>query len=728
MPLRTLKRREFLAAGAGLSFVLVLPPRSGAQPPGTAEQAGVATAWVDIATDDTVTIRTPAAEMGQGSMTSLPLILAEEMDADWNRVRIEFSPADDELFGNPIFWAYGIMLTAGSTAVHAYYKGLRLAGAQLRKLLLQRAAEHWRLAPAELGTEPGVVVHRASGRRLRFGEIAALTDVHAALPEVDESDLKDPQRFRLIGRQRGRRDVPSKTRGLARYSIDHGVPDMLHATMIRAPVPGARPLRVDDREARRIPGVERTITLEHGVAVIARSTAAALRAERALQIQWSRTPEGAGFDGDAALAAHAALARDLDTPGFVVFESGALAPAFDAASATYQAEYRTDLQYHAQMEPANALARITDGGRGVEIHAPTQTPTHLIRSVVAALGIASNAVSLHRTLLGGSFGARLEQEHRWVIDAALLARELGAPVKLLWSRESDLRAGRCRPMTAQLLRAAVNARGDITAWHHRIVSDEPLAQSDPYRYESGKGWPAISGAGAESPYSFPNARAEVVRQHTAVRLSPLRGVGATLNRFAAESFLDEIAAARRRDPLALRLELLHGNPAAQSVLRAAADLAGWARRDDLGISFVDEAGTYLATVAEVDLDRDQGLVRVRRLWMAVDVGVAVQPLNVEAQLEGAANFGISNALKERISIRNGAIEQSNFDDYPLLRMADAPDIEVRILNSDRAPSGCGEIACMGVVPAIANAVAAGCGLRLRHLPFTPARVLAALKA
>ena len=720
-------RRDFLKASAGLTFVFAVPvaARVDAMVPGIGE--GLSTAWVHVAPDDTITIFAPASEMGQGATTAQALILAEELDADWDKVQIESSPVDDEQYANPIFFAYGIMLTAASVSIPAYYESLRLNGAQARRVLLQAAASRWNVAENALITRPSVVLHPASGRRLSYGEIAAFAKRPADLPGVTLNDLKDPSEFRLIGHDVMRRDVPSKVDATARYSIDIALPNMLYATVLHAPVKGAIPVRVDSSATKNIRDLLRIIELPHAVAVVGRTYAAALAAERGLRVRWSKVGAVDDFNDAQGLVAHAAAARDLHKAGTIVHNEGDVELALAAAAKTHRAEYKTDFLYHAQLEPLNSVAWVKDDGRRVEIWAGSQTPTHLVRTVAATLKLPAENVLLHRTLLGGAFGNRLEQGHRYVVDSVLLSRELGLPVKVIWSRESDVRYGRYKPMTAHLLTAGEDSAGRLIAWRHRIASDEALAQSDPYRYASGKGYPATSAAGSRPSYNIANLRAEVLRQDTGVRLSPMRGVGATPNAFAAESFIDEIALRNAADPIELRLELLREQPLAQQVLRRVSQMAGWPA-EGLGVSFVEVFGTQLATIVALDVKRSTGEIRVQHVWAAVDVGIAVQPGNVATQIAGGIVYGLSNALKERITFVNGAVEQSNFHDYPVLRMGEVPHIDCEVIQSTRAPTGSGEAGTIGIMPALANAIAARTGQRLRHLPFTPERVRAALSS
>jgi isoquinoline 1-oxidoreductase beta subunit len=727
----TMKRRDFLVgvgvSGLGLAFGLEIKPAMGV---GTdSAGAGLNTAWVHIAPDDRITIMAPAAEMGQGSMTSLALVVAEELDADWNKVAIEFSPADDKLYGNPMWWMYGMMITAGSTAVPAYYQNLRLYGAQARRALLDAAASHLNVPASELTTEPSVVLHAKSGRRLSYGEVASFAKMPATLPAVSAKDLKDPSRFRLIGHDIPRRDIPDKTNGLATYSIDIRLPNMVYATVLRAPVLGATPLSVNNDDAvSKMRDVLKVMQLAPDrVAVAARTYEAALAAERALKITWSKAP-GDAFDSDRALEEQATIARDLSRTGYPVQKRGDVFAALTGAAKVYEAEYRTEFVYHAQLEPLNSVSWVKDDGRSVEIWAGSQAPTHLVRSVAEALGIMPANVLLHRTQLGGGFGRRSAQDHDWAVDSALLSRELGRPVKVIWSRESDVRFGRFKPITAQYFQAGEDSNGRLIAWHHRLVADEALSMSDPLRYEKGKEVPRISTTGIHTDYDFSNVLVEAVRNKLGVRMTAVRGVGSTVNQFAAESFMDEIATARRVDPLEMRIDLLQKMPAAQEVLRAVAAMARWRKGEKAGrgLSFITNAGTYLATIAQVSVDRDSGVIHVPEIWIAADVGVPISPRNLEAQLQGAAIHALSNLLKERITFKNGAVQQSNFYDYQVLRMSEAPEVHTQIVPSNRDPVGIGDLGGIGVSPAVANAFFSATGRRPRQMPFLPERVRALL--
>jgi isoquinoline 1-oxidoreductase subunit beta len=729
-----LKRRDFLVgvgvSGLGLVFGLDLKPvAAGAEVDAQANSAGVKMAWVRIAPDGAIAIMAPAAEMGQGTTTALAIIFAEELDADWNKVSVEFSPADDAIYANPLPFFFGMMVTAASTAVMAYYKNMRLYGAQARRVLLDAAATHLNVPVAELTTEPSIVVHAKTGQRLTYGEIAGFAKLPETLPTVSEKDLKDPSRFRLIGHDIPRVDVPIKTDGSATYSIDVRLPGMVYASVVRAPVLGATAISVNDAEVSKMRDVIKVMQLPPDrVAIAARTYEAALAAERALKIMWSKIAQSE-FDSDRALEEQSAIARDLGKPGVQVQNTGDVVAALSSAAKVYKAEYRTEYVYHAQLEPLNSVSWVKDGGKSAEVWAGSQTPTHLTRSVAQALGIAPENVQLHRTYLGGGFGRRSAQDHDWAVDSALVSKELGVPVKVIWSRESDVRFGRFKPMTSQYLQAAEDSSGQLTAWHHRLVADEALAMTDPTRFEKGKEFPRISTTGIKTDYDVPNILVEAVRNKLGVRMSAVRGVGSTVNQFAAESFVDEIAMARGDDPVEMRLALLRKSPVEQEVLRAVANMAAWTNgeKEGRGVSYVANAGTYLATIARVTVDRNTGVIRVPEIWIAADVGVPIMPRNLDAQLQSAVIHSLSNLLKERITFKNGAIQQSNFYDYQVLRMSEAPEVHTHIVPSTRNPVGIGDLGGIGVGPAVANAFFSATGRRLRQSPFLPDRVLAVLK-
>src|SRR5712691_7170185 len=475
-------RRQVMVGAAGLTFAVALSGRAARAAVLASEGAGTALSpWVSIAPDGTITIMSAATEMGQGSMTSLPLILAEELDADWSSVRIVPAPPIDKIYGNPGFG--GIMYTAGSNAVRSYYQPLRIFGAQVRRVLLDNAAKRWSVPVAELSTEPGVVVHAKSGRRLSYGEIAASAEIPAKAPEIKPEELKKPEQFRLIGRDVMRVELPSKVNGSAQYSIDVQVPGMLYGAILRAPVEDSAPQQIDDAAARAVPGVMRIVKLPFGVGVVAETPWAAFAAKEALRVTWDRRGKGWGFDSDQAMARYAAAARDLKTAGKPWGKAGDAPAAMEKAVTVIEAEYRCDYAYHAQMEPLNSTASVSPAGDACEIWVGSQGQTMAVAAVAKALGIAHDKVRLNNTLLGGGFGRRGHRDEEFVVDSVLLSREMRRPVKLMWTREDDVKNGRFRPMSAHFLRAGLDASGQIVAWQHRVACDWVTPFMDPVRYK-----------------------------------------------------------------------------------------------------------------------------------------------------------------------------------------------------------------------------------------------------
>jgi len=725
-----LSRRQVMIGAAGLSFAVALGARAGAATL-AAERTGKALSpWVSIAPDGTITIMSAATEMGQGSMTSLPLIVAEELDADWSKVRVVPAPPIEAVYGNPGFG--GMMYTAGSNAVTSYYRPLRTFGAQVRRVLLENAARQWGVPMEELTTEPSVVVHAKSGRRLTYGEIAAFAQVPDKAPEIKPEQLKKTSEFRLIGKDVMRVELPSKVNGSATYGIDVQVPGMLYGTVLRAPVEGSVPDKIDAAKASAIAGVTSVVRLPHGVGVVAETPWAAFEAHEALtrSVTWSRTGMAWGFDSDKGIDAFAADAKNLAKPATEWSRAGDARGAFEKAASTVEAEYRCDYAYHAQMEPLNAVAAVSPAGDAVEIWAGTQSQTTATEAPAKFLGIPRDKVKLHDLLMGGGFGRRGNRDVDFIIDAVMLSKESGRPVKVMWTREDDVHNGRFRPMSGHYLRAAFDASGKITAWHHRVAADRITPFMDPVRYQAGGGKDGMVMAGTDlRGYDVPHQLVEQLYRDAGVRTNPLRGIGVTANKFATESFMDEVARNRGVDPLAFRLELLKNTPRARKVVERVAQMADWPRKRDgraLGLAYIDYSGSQVAAIAEVSLDRASGQIKVHDFWCAIDCGIAVQPDNVVAQTESSIVYGLGLALTERISIKNGAVEQSNFYDYHVPRMNEVPQMHIEVITTDNHPTGAGQMATPLVTPVIASAVASLTGVRLRHSPFTPDRVKKAL--
>jgi isoquinoline 1-oxidoreductase beta subunit len=727
-------RRTFLGASAGLAFAFTVGlPVLGAATGARADNGrGVLNAYVSIAPDGTITIQAPAPEMGQGIMTGLPLIVAEELDADWSKVVVQQSPIS-AAYHHPIFKAQYVV---ASISTLGYWTPLRVAGAQARKVLVDAAAARWGVPAAELTTEPSTVVHAASGRRMSYGEIASFATVPADLPKIDPAkDLKPVDRFRLVGKGVPRVDVPPKTTGAARYGIDARHPGMLYATLARAPVRGSGPVSSNAAAVRQMAGIVDVVTLDHGVAVVGRSFPAVLAARRRLQIEWRGGVPGESVNPTRDFETYLAHARDASRAAVEWKSRGKPVPALQGAARVLSREYLGEFVYHAQMEPMNALAYVT--AEGVDVWVGTQAPTRTTLDVAKAVGIAPDKVRVHQQLMGGGFGRRATVEAS--VDAALISKAVNEPVKLVLSREDDLRAGTFRPMTAQRIEAGLDKDGRIAGWRHRVVGE--LVGDFVYQpgyVKAAKDRDVIFMSGAELPYydKVEHWIGEHVVEPERTRVAAWRGIGSGYTKFAIESMIDEIAHELKRDPLEYRLDLTD-DPRARRVLEKVAEMSDWKRKRNgtaLGVAFAEygifapKVGSLTAAVAEVSVDRRSGRIRVHNYWVAADAGLPVNPDAFVAQVESGVVWGLSAALKEGVRIVDGVVQQSNFGDYQILRMSETPEIRVEILRGGTSPTMVGELGVPGCAPAVANAVFALTGKRLRHLPFTPDRVAAALKA
>lgn len=727
-----MNRRRFMVGAAGFTFgiavglpaVLTLASCEALVP--TSKDV-VFNAWVTLSTDGTVAIMSPAVEMGQGSLTSLPLILAEELDADWSKVRIVPSPANDAIYGNPIF---GMQYTAGSTAVTGYYKNLRMFGAQVRYVLLENAARHWGVPFGELATLPGVVLHEKSGRRLTYGEIAAFAQIPPKAPEITPEMLKKTSGFRLIGKDVMRVELPTKVNGSAQYSIDVQVPGMIYGAILRTPVEGAAIEKLDDSAARAIEGVIEIVRLPYGVGVLAETPWAAFKAKNALKVTWARNAKGWGFSNENGFKAFTVAAHDLSRKGVVWEQKGDALGAMGKAKTVIEGEYRSDYAYHAQMEPLNSVASVSAAGDSVEIWCGTQGQTLAVTAAAKAAGVAPERVIFHGMLLGGGFGRRGHRDEEFIVDSVLLSKAVRKPVKLLWTREDDVHNGRFRPLYVNYMRAGLDDAGQLVAWHHRVACDTVLGYMDPVRYSKSKGRDIIAMLGTELPtYNIPDRLSEAVEMDAGMRTSALRAVGVGPNKFAIESFLDEVAVKRGIDPVAFRLELLKDSPRGRHVVEEVAKMAEWGRKREgrgLGFAYINYSGSQLAAVAEVSVERATGRIRVHNFWTTIDPGIAVQPDNVVAQTEGSIVYGLGLALTERITIEDGAVKESNFYDYRVPRMGDMPEIHIKLIPTDNHPTGAGQMATPLVAPAIGNAVFQLTGARVRQTPMLPGQVKLAL--
>jgi isoquinoline 1-oxidoreductase beta subunit len=711
-----LSRRAFLVTSGAVGVAVAF----GALPD-TAAAAGplAPNAWVTIGEDGIITIVPPAVEMGQGVQTSLPLILAEDLDADWSNVRLAATPDDDKIYGNPAF--SNQLTTVGSFAVTGYYDKLRLAGAQARAVLLANAADAWGVPVAELTTEPGTVVHTKSGRKIGYGDLAKTAKVPDQLPQITPADLKPASQFRLIGKDLPRSDTPAKVNGTAKFGIDTQLPEMLYATILYPSVQHQKPEQIDDSAARAVKGVVKVVALPAGVGVIAETIEAARKAKDALKVTWSAA-QAQTYTTEQILQDYSAIAADWNQPGIEMLSKGDAEAAVRGAAKVLSADFFSEHVSHVCMEPLNATVKV-DGDR-VETWSGNQSPARMKILAALAAGTTPDNVTVHTAFLGGGFGRKTDGDE--LFQTTLLAKAVaGRPVKIIWSREDDIMNDKFRPLTAQRVEVGLDASGDIVGWRHRIVNESYLARIMPPDLFAKVKQDRVSGGGGEMSYAVPNHRVEWVRAPRGVDVGAWRGIAAGHTKFAIETLIDEIAALKGMDPVAYRIALLKDDPRAATVVKAVADMAEWSRKRQgraLGVAYSDSLRSHTAAVAEVSVDEASGEIKVHHLWAAVDAGLAVQPKNIVAQIESAMTFGLGAALVEQITVKNGVVQQTNLHEYRVMRMSDVPPMEVKVISTDNKPTGIGEAGVPVVAPAIANGVAVLTGKRLRHLPMTPDRV------
>ncbi|MGE5147556.1 MAG: molybdopterin cofactor-binding domain-containing protein, partial [Candidatus Eiseniibacteriota bacterium] len=565
-------RRGFLAGSAGLTVGIVVSSTLGV----TLVSAEAATGhletngWITVGVDNTVTLIAPASEMGQGVYTSLPMLLAEEMDADWRKVRIVQAP-NNPLYANPYFH---VQLTGNSRSISAYWPVMRMAGAQVRHVLLANAAQHWKVPAGELTTEPGKVVHAKSKRSMSYGEIAKFAKMPAQMPKLTEADLKQPSQWRLIGHDVQRPDIAMKVNGTAKFGIDTQIPGMLYASILRSPVLGNGPDKVDDAAAKKVKGVVAVIPLDFGVAVLGTNIWATKEAKELLKVVWKKGGKADNYDEDKILAEYVSIAKDYQgQKGLPIHQAGDLDAAFKGAAKKYAADYTNEHVYQATMEPMNTTAWVKKDE--VEVWSPTQAP-----GVIAFVGAAINKlppekIKVHTTFLGGGFGRRLEMDY--VVDAIVLSKITTKPVKVVWSREDDVQHGFYRPAAAQRLEAAVDGQGKIVGWRHRIVSPSILARANPQAFEAMKGDDAAATDGHQVTYQIPNQLHDYVRAERGVDVGFWRAVSPGYIMFAVETFVDELAANAGKDPVAYRLSML-SDPNAHRVIEEVAKMARWGEK------------------------------------------------------------------------------------------------------------------------------------------------------
>jgi isoquinoline 1-oxidoreductase beta subunit len=712
-PVFRLDRRSFLkvgaAVGGGLVLTVALPPVLRHARAAAGESSGFApNAFIRIDRKGAVTMVMPMVEMGQGIYTAMAMLLAEELEVGLDQVRLEHAPPNDALYANSILH---IQTTGLSASIRAFWTPLRQAGAVGRTLLISAAAKQWGVDPSTCRAQHGVVFDSTGARRINYGELA---DAAAALPVParDSVTLKQPKDFTLIGTSAKRLDSPEKINGRAEFGIDAKLPGMGIAAVAISPVFGGKVKSVDEAAARAVKGVRQVVRLDNAVAVVADHMWAAKKGLRAAAIQWDA--------GANATVSSADIVRQLEEaskqPGVVARNEGDAQKALAAATQRIDAIYQVPFLAHAAMEPMNCTVHVRKDG--CELWVGTQAPTLTQAMVAEVTGLPKAAVKVHNYLLGGGFGRRLEADGS--VLAVRIAQQVDGPVKVVWSREEDIQHDMYRPYYYDRLSAGLDANGKPVAWTHRVSGSSIFARYVPQLFRNGLDPDAVEGA-AEPPYDFPNIHVDYVRvEPPGIPTAFWRGVGPTHNVFVVESFIDELAAAAKQDPVAYRKALLAHNPRALGVLNLATAKAGWGQplppRRGRGVSVQFAFGSYLSQVAEVEVAQD-GAIRVHRIVCAADCGLVVNPDTVAAQVEGGSLFGLTAALYGAITLKSGRVEQSNFHDYAPMRINESPVIETHLVKSTEAPGGFGEAPTAIVAPAVTNAIFAATGKRIRTLPI-----------
>jgi isoquinoline 1-oxidoreductase beta subunit len=710
-----LSRRRFMQAGGALTLGFMLPMAVAA---GSSPVAApfAPNAFLRIATDHSVTVISKHLEMGQGTYTGLATLVAEELDADWAQVKVEGAPADAKRYNN-LLWGPS-QGTGGSTAMANCWEQMRRAGATARAMLLAAAAKRWQVAPSELQVMQGVIHHAASGRQARFGELVEA----AAREEVPhEVALKNPQDFKLIGKKAGRKDSAAKTNGSAQFTQDIHLPGMLVAVVAHPPRFGAKLKSFDASAARKVKGVVEVVAIPQGVAVLAKDTWSAKKGQDALKVEWDESNAFTLSSADI-LARYHQLAQ---TPGLVARQEGDTEAAFAGAAKVIRADYDFPYLAHAAMEPMNCVIQLT--AEGAEVWNGEQFQTVDQMMLANALGLKPEQVKLNMLYAGGSFGRRACKDSDYLLEAAAIVKAIQgrAPVKLVWLREDDMRGGYYRPLFHHALAAALDQDGQLIGWTHRLVGQSILMGSPFEAFMVKNGIDAVSVEGASNlPYHIANLKVDLhTPKDIPVPVLWWRSVGSSHTAYSTETFIDEVAVAMGRDPVAVRLELLAKHPRYAQVLRLATEQAGWGQalpsragqRRGRGVAVHESFNSYVAQVAEVSVAAD-GSVTVERIVSGVDCGTPINPDNIRSQIEGGVGFALG-AMFQALTLKDGRVEQGNFDGFPALRMPQMPKVEVHILPSSAAPTGIGEPGVPPVLPAVANAIAAATGQRLRNLPF-----------
>ena len=702
--LKSSSRRDFLKTSVAVSGSLMV----GFHVPGFAKTEAASTAingWVRVGSDNSVTIICHRSEMGQGTYTSMPMLVAEELEIDLRRVKIEMAGVDP-IYINALL---GGQLTGGSTSVRDAFDGLRKAGAQARMMLISAAANEWKIPDSECRADNGMVISKG-GKKLFYGQLAAKA---AMLPVPKEVALKDAKAWKIIGRPVKRLDTPAKVTGKAEYGIDVQLPGMLIASLAQCPVLGGKPISVDDTKARSMPGVKAVVKIDDGVAVVATSFWQAKTARDALNITWD--------NGKGATLSSAGISQGLKDalakPAATLKKTGDVDKAMAGAARKIAASYELPFLAHATMEPMNFTADVR--ADGCDIYGPTQFPQMAEGVAMQITGFPKEKVKVHTTFLGGGFGRRIDVD--FIVQAVQISKAVGKPVKLIWTREDDMTHDFYRPVSLNTLEAGLDADGKPVAMKFRLTSPSVTARLFPSFVKDGIE-PFMAEA-AVLPYDIANTKVEMAIHDAGVRVGYWRSVSHALNCFANESFIDELAAAAGKDPVAYRMAMLNGEGAARfrSVLNIATTKAGWGNAPAgrfQGVALMEGYGTYVAQVTEISIDK--GEIRVHKVTCAVDCGTMVNPDIVKGQVESSVAYGLSAVLLSKITFKDGKVEQTNFHDYPVMRMNQMPVVEVFMVSSLEKPGGIGEPVVATCGPSVANAVFAATGKRVRKLPIEAA--------
>jgi isoquinoline 1-oxidoreductase beta subunit len=706
---RSSSRRAVLRGG--LAGVLVVGFRLSAhavnepvKPQNTRGDQFTPDAFIRIDRSGQTTLIMPQVEMGQGVYTAIPMLIAEELDADFSKIGVEHAPPSDKLYANPMF---GIQATGNSNSIRAFWKPLREAGAAARLMLVQAAAQQWQVDPGTCSTADGIVHHGPTGRALAYGD---LVDAAAALPVPRNPKLKDPKDFTLIGKPVKRLDTPDKTDGKVVYGIDAMLPGMKFAALAQCPVLGGKVGHVDDGAAKEVPGVRQIVVLDDLVAVVGDHTWAAKKGLDALVVRWDEGANATVNSSNIWEDLRAASKKD----GVIAKSVGDIGKGLSQGD-RFDADYELPLLAHAPMEPVNCTVHVTE--EACEIWTGTQAMTRVQKFAAEASGLPIDKVTVHNHLLGGGFGRRLEAD--MVSAAVRIGKHVDGPVKVFWSREEDIQHDVYRPVYRDLISASL-VGGKIVAWKYRISGSSVMARWFPPGYQNGVDIDAVDSA-VDNPYDIPNFQVEYVRvEPPAVRTGFWRGVGPNNNVFATESFMDELAHKAGADPIAFRIGMLEKTPRLKAALQLVAEKSGWGQplpaRTGRGVCAQPSFASFIATVVEAEID-EHGEVFLRRVTSAVDTGIAVNPDIVVAQLQGGLIFGLTAALWGDITIERGRVRQSNFNNYRMLRINEVSRIDVHVIKSGEAPGGIGETGATAGPPALRNAIYAATGVALRRLPI-----------